>query len=190
MRFSFSTSHQFAAMSPYVDTLIVWSHTGFPYDVAVPHAASEWISRELAERLHELYPGRTSVRDGGTSAGWLGPDTALALFEGLPGHPIRAGLWLVERRLLPNQMEVATPNARWIVWDWWRWLERRVPPGRLADALFYLCAALPPYRNCAELRSLGIPEPTLVSAATEGERLWERLTDAAARALHQLWAKL
>jgi hypothetical protein len=191
MRFSFITPHQFEPFQPYVDTLIIASHTGIPCDVAVPHGAAEWISRELAERLYDRYPGRTSWRDGGLCGAFLSPDeSALEALTRLAGHTVRFGVWLVERRLVAERHVQHTCGAAWLVWDWWRWLWRRVEPQQFTNALFYLCCAIPAYRTSQELSRLGIDPLTLQAMADEGDRLFARMVSHLSTELQQLWARM
>lgn len=190
IRFEVATPFQFQSLTDYFDTLILTTGSMTPLDVAVPRGAGYWISAELGRRLRDRYRGRTAWMDGGEIAHAADPMWLLQAAEASCDIHLQAGLWITERRLLDETAILARERVRWLGWDWWQWLRRRVPENRLTDAIFFLCVGIDAYRLSPEYAALGMAEAWTNQAAAEGHRLWSRMEQAGADRLQTLWSEI
>lgn len=177
MHYEALTPHQFQALQPYIDTLLVSAHSPFALDIALPHGASKVISEHLAALVNDRFIGRMAHIGAGAALG-IGRvcDDWLASMEQAFGYPVQHGVAIVERTLLSPSHRCTSPTGTdWFVVDWWQWLRERVPQHRQADAWMYLVQTTA-WRHSEERRRLGLTDDTAADMAQEGRRLLDQMT--------------
>jgi hypothetical protein len=182
------TPHQYEAIRPYVDTVLLTTWQPQSLDIAVPHGAAQIIATAVEERLADLFHGRVgAVRLGAIL--WRGDvsEEVLADLVNLCEFQPRFTVLITDRTLLSGLSTRSIHGVQWLLCDWWRWFICRIPSTRQADAWMYLCAAANDYRQRPEVRALGLSEATLAGMAEEGERLLTVLVTEVANRIQNLW---
>lgn len=190
MRFSHVTPHQYQSLAPYVDTLLLTSHSPEPLDVATPHAASAWIAADISQRAAERFVGRIATVQLGAIFLHTGFTPALLdTLDSLAATPVRYGVLLTDRTLTRDICHVRSAGGvAWIAVDWWQWLRQRVPTERQADAWMYLAHAHTSYLGSGEQKRLGLPEDITNAMAQQGRDLQMQVVEFVCNEVRSLWS--
>lgn len=178
MRNDYLSLHQFEPVAPYVDSLLISTYSPQPLDVAVPFAASRLIVNSLTGRLLQQFGGRmthlgmgAATPRGAWDEGWYHE-----VLSSCYPYPVRFGVILTDRVFLQEWTELSpTKTTKWVVFDWWQWVRRRVPTQRHTDALMFLCQASEEFAESPERTYAGIPDAVLEGMQVEGNRLFHEL---------------
>lgn len=189
MRYSYLTPHQYESLVPYIDTLLIATHSPVPLDIAVPHGASQWIADLIVNQLKNRFQGRMADLMIGfpMQAAGLTPE-ALTATATVYGYPVRFGVMMVDRTLVTEAVKVADTEGRaWLIIDWWQYFRSRTPQHRQSDLWMFLSQACPQYQTSHEAKRLGLSEDLTDAMRREGLRLVERFVNWAADRVIQLW---
>ncbi|MCL6515541.1 hypothetical protein [Alicyclobacillus sp.] len=189
MRFEHLTPNQFTSIQSQYDTVLAHAASPHPLDPAVAHLAALWIGDHLTERVAQRFRGRVAMWPLGPTW-WCRPSDPIWLAEvrrSFP-YPSRFGVLVTDRLLVKDALTIPDADGvPWVLFDWHRWLQRRVDPSRRAEAWAYLSHACPAYEGSPERRRLGLPEEMLTAMAREGNRLFGALESALADRIQALW---
>lgn len=189
MRNDYLSLHQFEPVAPYTDSLLVSTYSPHALDVAVPYAASRLIVESLASRLLDQFGGRTSYLSLGASSMYSTWDTQW--FEDtlkFYNYPVHYGIVLTDRILTKEWVEFESESGtKWIVFDWWQWIRRKVPAQRYSDAIMFLCQASEEYVRSPERSYAGIPDDVLTAMQQEGNRLFGHVERVFSERLFEYW---
>jgi hypothetical protein len=195
MRYDFLTPHQFHPMRSYFDSSLLLAAQPLSLDIAVPQAASRWIGEEIARRIQNRFLGRMSFCDIGFGAllhGALLNGNGENFFETMVltyvPHPVLYGIVLTDRQSTRPFSTIRGGSSVWLLVDWWKWIQTKVPADRMSDVWMYLCLACPIYWNSAERKGLGIQESLSESMQGEGKRLLEVIVTDICTKITELWA--
>lgn len=189
MRNDFLSLHQFEPVAASIDSLLVSTYSPHAADIAAPYAASRLISDSLAGRMLDQFGGRTAHLALGASSMYATWDDhwchdVLTFYN----YPVHYGIILTDRVFMNPWTDLnSTGVTKWVAFDWWQWLRRRVPEPRQTDALMFLCQASEVYTASPERGYAGIPEQVLSAMQREGNRLFGQLEREFSEHLLQVW---
>lgn len=189
LRYRYSTPHQFAALSPYVDTWLIATHSLGPLDIAAPTGAAQFVVQMALEKVRERFMGRTAELYLGASVNARGVDPDfLASCLRAEGDEGRFAVLFTDRTLLGDEIRwTDATGVTWLAFDWWQWFRRRVPQARLVDAWLYLSLTNPQYMTSHEYRRLGIDTELTASMAQQGNQLLGQFVAYACNRIAGLW---
>jgi len=189
VRHEYLSPHQFEPVIPYVDTLLISTHSPHPLDVAVPYAASRLIAESLSQQILDKFGGRTAHLPCGAAA--MYSNWSADWFEGLLAlypNPVRFSVVITDRLRTQEWSDLQSSSDTQLgVFDWWQWLRRRVPENRQSDALLFLCQATDEYARSEERTWSGMTPHVLGAMAAEGKHLLAEMTSDLGQCLLGWW---
>lgn len=183
------TPHQYQDVAAFVDTLWVTTYCPDALDIAVPHAAAQWIAQSITTHVIEHFTGRlAAIELGATLYDLALTPELLARLEQLPQSKMRFGVLLTDRALTAEQVTLcSTSGVPWVVLDWWQWFRRRVPPQRVMDAWMFLAHTHRTYTGSREHRELGLDAQVSAEMTRQGTALLGQVVAWSASELRNLW---
>jgi len=189
MRYTHATPHQYEAMKPFIDTLLLQTYQPAPLDIAVPHAASYFISGELTKLISDRFVGRMATF--GIGCPWIAAGVEVQTVTTLAqifGNLAQFVIIICDRLLLTPSQHLSLPEKREaLLFDWWQWLRTHVDSQRLMDAMLYLSVSSSNYKDSLEFQRLGLPPNMTAEMMKQGRQLLSAMVDEVVEGILHLW---